>query len=144
MCCYKRHHRLKDIIKSVDNQTVASQIVFHIINTNPEKWGETIKIKNTTPIKNITIVLCNTGVNLYGYARFLYTKHLLKTETIPYVIFFDDDQLACPKTGLKKYTLCGTRLYICVNMVPFLDDTIQCQNIHILTAHLVIQLEITN
>ena len=113
MCCYKRHHHLKDIIKSVDNQTVASQIVFHIINTNPEKWDETIEIKNTTPIKNIKIRLCNTGVNLYGYARFLYTKHLLKTETIPYVIFFDDDQLL-PQDWIKKlYAMRQPFIYMC-------------------------------
>jgi hypothetical protein len=113
MCCYKRHHHLKDIIKAVDNQTVASQIVFHIINTNPEKWDETVEIKNTTPIKNITIRLCNTGVNLYGYARFLYTKHLLKTETIPYVIFFDDDQLL-PQDWIKKlYAMRQPSIYMC-------------------------------
>jgi hypothetical protein len=119
MCCYKRHHHLKDIIKSVDNQTVASQIVFHIINTNPEKWDETIEIKNTTPIKNITIRLCNTGVNLYGYARFLYTKHLLKTETIPYVIFFDDDQLL-PQDWIKKlYAMRQPFIYMCQYGVIF-------------------------
>jgi hypothetical protein len=113
MCCYKRHHHLKDIIKAVDNQTVASQIVFHIINTNPEKWDETIEIKNTTPVKNITIRLCNSGVNLYGYAQFLYTKHLLKTETIPYVIFFDDDQLL-PQDWIKKiYAMRQPFIYMC-------------------------------
>jgi hypothetical protein len=113
MCCYKRHHHLKDIIIAVDNQTVASQIVFHIINTNPEKWDETIEIKNTTPIKNIKIRLCNTGVNLYGYARFLYTKYLLKTETIPYVIFFDDDQVL-PQDWIKKlYAMRQPFIYMC-------------------------------
>lgn len=95
MCCYRRHENLKEIIKSVDNQTVANRIVFHIVNTNPDttKWNY-LKTLIKTPglFVNISIKLCNTKQNLFGYARFLYSKKLLKTTALPYVIFIDDDQ----------------------------------------------------
>jgi len=95
MCCYRRHENLKDIIGSIDKQSVASSIVFHIINTNPEKnkWAFLRKlITEDRLVKNIEIRICNTNENLFGYARFIYTKYLMSIECIPYVIFIDDDQ----------------------------------------------------
>lgn len=94
MCCYIRHENLKEIIEKIDNQTVAKRIVFHIVNTNPKKskWDyikELITKKGL--FKNIEIKICNTNENLFGYARFLYVKHLLKSTIVPYVIFIDDD-----------------------------------------------------
>jgi glycosyltransferase involved in cell wall biosynthesis len=93
MCCYKRHHNLTKIINSVENQTVARRIVLHVINTNPDKWAETTYIKTHMALQNIKLTICNTNENLYGYARFLYTKQLLRKEIVPYIIFFDDDQV---------------------------------------------------
>lgn len=113
MCCYKRHHHLSEIINAIDNQTVASQIIFHIINTNPEKWDDTVLIKNNTSVKNITIRLCNIGTNLYGYARFLYTKYLLKTKIISYIIYFDDDQILPPKWIEQIYSTRHPLIYSC-------------------------------
>lgn len=106
MCCYKRHNNLKEIIRSVDKQTLAKRIVFHIINTNPEpsKW-ELLKSLISEPglYKAIEINICNTNKNLYGYARFLYVKHLLKTTIVPYVIFIDDDQKLSPTWVADMY-----------------------------------------
>lgn len=113
MCCYARHHHLSTIINAIDNQTVASKIVFHIINTNPEKWNDTVLIKNNTPVKNIILRLCNTGSNLYGYSRFLYTKYLLKTEIISYIIFIDDDQILPPEWIEKLYKIRCPLIYSC-------------------------------
>jgi len=92
MCCYKRHHNLLKIIESISLQTIKNiKIHFHIVNTNPEKWEETLLLKDRI-WENVVLHLCNTNSNLYGYARFLYVKKLMKTTYIPYVIFIDDDQ----------------------------------------------------
>lgn len=115
MCCYKRHHNLEAIIKSIENQSIADRIVLHIINTNPEKWDETINVKKKLLpfLKNITLKFCNTQRNLYGYARFLYTKQLIKTENVPYVIFFDDDQILQPMWVENIYNQAEPMTYVC-------------------------------
>lgn len=113
MCCYKRHHNLTKIINSIESQSVASRIVLHIINTNPAKWSETTYIRKHMPLRNIKLVICNTNENLYGYARFLYTKQLLRKEILPYVIFFDDDQVLPPKWVENIYKRAQPLSYIC-------------------------------
>jgi glycosyltransferase involved in cell wall biosynthesis len=96
MCSYKRQKTLADIIKSIDEQKCDKQIVLHIINTNTDEWESTQDIINNTLIEKIQIKLINTNDNLYGYARFLYVKHLLDKKFVQYVIFIDDDQILKP------------------------------------------------
>ena len=109
MCCYKRHRNLKDIIKSVSLQSLCKSYVvnLHIINTNPDKWEETQNINYGGNL--LKVHLCSSNENLYGYARFLYVKKLMKTTYLPYVIFIDDDQYLPPgwleKTWLSREPL---------------------------------------
>jgi glycosyltransferase involved in cell wall biosynthesis len=93
MCCYKRWRNLPAIIKHMNTQTVASRIVFHIINTNPERW---VDVQKAIPKTICKILLYNTGANLYGFARFLLTKKLMRETILPYVIYVDDDQVLPP------------------------------------------------
>jgi GT2 family glycosyltransferase len=116
MCCYKRHENLKDIIEAVDKQSVANRIVFHIVNTNPEveKWRFLKSLVGEDGlVNNIEIRICNTNENLFGYARFLYTKNLLSTEIIPYVIFIDDDQKLPKKWVENIYNTRAALSYNC-------------------------------
>ena len=116
MCCYKRHENLKDIIIAIDKQSVAKRIVFHIVNTNPEveKWRFLKRlIAEAELVKNIEIRICNTNKNLFGYARFLYTKSLLISEIIPYVIFIDDDQKLTQKWVENIYNTRAALAYNC-------------------------------
>jgi hypothetical protein len=115
MCCYKRHENLKDIIAGIDNQSVANRIVFHIVNTNPEpaKWAYLKSLVAEFGDKKIEIRTCNTNENLFGYARFLYTKHLLSSEIIPYVIFIDDDQKLSAKWVENIYNTRAALSYNC-------------------------------
>ena len=93
MCSYKRQDNLAQIIESIDNQICENKIVFHIINTNVDMWETTVDIVKTTAVKNVDVRLVNANDNLYGYARFLYVKQLLKKEFIQNVVFIDDDQI---------------------------------------------------
>ena len=115
MCCYKRHENLKDIIEAIDNQSVASRIVFHIVNTNPEpaKWKFLKSVVAEFGNKKIEIRICNTNENLFGYARFLYTKSLMTTEILPYVIFIDDDQKLSTKWVENIYNTRSALAYNC-------------------------------
>jgi len=93
MCSYKRQHLLSKIIESVDNQICDKQIIFHIINTNTDEWETTQDIVSINKTNKIKIRLINTNENLYGYARFLYVKKLLKSDFVQTVVFIDDDQI---------------------------------------------------
>jgi hypothetical protein len=114
MCCYKRHDNLKTIINAIDNQTVANRITLHIINTSEDetKWHYLKYLSKSDLVKNIVLKVCNANKNLYGYARFLYVKYLLKTEFSPYVIFIDDDQKLNKDWVEKMY---GTRAPLAYN-----------------------------
>lgn len=116
MCCYKRHENIKDIIVAVDKQSVAKRVVFHVINTNPEpaKWLFLKSlIEEPSLVKHIEIRLCNTKKNLFGYARFLYVKQLLKTDVVPYVLFIDDDQKLAPTWVADMYATRQPLAYNC-------------------------------
>lgn len=115
MCCYKRHNNLKEIVKAIDNQTVSKRITLHIINTNPEvgKWEFMQNLVKSGVNKNIELKICNTNKNLYGYARFLYVKHLLKTEYLSYVMFIDDDQKLAAGWVEKMYATRKPLTYNC-------------------------------
>ena len=93
MCCYKRWKNLPEIIKHMNKQTVASRIVFHIVNTNPERWAD---VQKAIPKTICKVKLYNTGKNIFGYARFLLTKKLMRETILPYVIYVDDDQVLPP------------------------------------------------
>lgn len=104
MCSYKRQSMLAQIIKSLDNQICENHIVFHIINTNTDEWESTIDIVNSINVNNIQIRLTNANDNLYGYARFLYVKQMLKHDFLQYVIFIDDDQIIKPEWVTYAYS----------------------------------------
>ena len=115
MCCYKRHDNLKEIIQAVDNQSVSNIITLHIINTNPEKdkWVFLQNLAKSHINKNIELKICNANKNLYGYARFLYVKHLLQTEFLSYVMFIDDDQKLAKEWVEKMYETRKPLAYNC-------------------------------
>jgi len=118
MCCYKRHHNLKQIIKSVDTQTITimrkKKIHFHIINTNPEKWELVVQIRDDFISRGgVFLHICNTNANLYGYARFLYVKKIMKDFFMPYVIFIDDDQYLPEDWVENMYSAREPLSYIC-------------------------------
>jgi len=98
MCCYNRHENIAKILQSIDAQTVADRIVFHIVHTNPDprKWNQLKEIVVATPVKRIRVRTTQTHENLFGFARFLYVKQLLRTTIVPYVVFIDDDQAPHP------------------------------------------------
>jgi len=96
MCSYKRQMSLAKIINSVANQITEKKIVLHIINTNTDEWESTQEIINSIQNPKIEIKLTNANDNLFGYARFLYVKYLIKKEFLQYVIFIDDDQILKP------------------------------------------------
>lgn len=112
MCCYRRHHNLPRIVESICSQTInrTHRINLHIINTNPDKWAETVGLAKGP---NIKIHLCNTTENLYGYARFLYVKRAMKQHFMPYVIFIDDDQVLTPTWVEKMYSSRSPMTYNC-------------------------------
>lgn len=117
MCCYRRHHNLKEIIGSICNQTinVLYSVNLHIINTNPDKWEDTQRIKGelNAANSNLKLHLCNTTENLYGYARFLYVRHTMKKCFMPYVIFIDDDQVLAKDWVEKMYSTRKPLTYNC-------------------------------
>ena len=127
MCVYKRWRNLPDIVKSVDKQTIASRIIFHIINTNPERW---IDVQKAIPQPLFCkLQIYNAGENLYGFARFLLTKKLMRETILPYVIYMDDDQVLPPSWVADIYakgsplTMASWygRVFIRENMIEALD-----------------------
>jgi glycosyltransferase involved in cell wall biosynthesis len=113
MCSYKRQNLLGQIIESVDNQICDKNIVLHIINTNTDEWETTQDNVNIVKVNNIQIRLANANDNLYGYARFLYVKNLIKHEFIPFVIFIDDDQVLKPEWVDFAYSKRQQFAYLC-------------------------------
>jgi len=115
LCCYRRHHNLPSIVESIDKQTVSGCINVHIINTDPSKWPALLDMglneKNYS--SRCKIRLCNTQENLFGYARFLYVKRLMKEIYVPYVIFIDDDQWLPPDWVERMYAERAPLTYSC-------------------------------
>lgn len=88
MCSWKRPHNIFKIINNLDAQTVSKKICLHIINNNIRHQNHFI---NLTP-KNITINIAQRDNSNFAFERFLYTKQLLKTILLDYIIFIDDDE----------------------------------------------------
>lgn len=113
LCCYRRHHNIGSIIDSIEKQTVSGRINIHIINTNPSKWSALLDMGLNSRVGRCKIRLCNTQENLFGYARFLYVKRLMKDVYLPYVIFIDDDQWLPPDWVERMYAERAPLTYSC-------------------------------
>jgi hypothetical protein len=89
MCSWKRTHVLKDVIKSLEKQTVFDRIILHIVNNNVD---EIENIKNIIKESKIIIKLSNFDNKNNVFERYIYASKILKENIIDYFIFIDDDQ----------------------------------------------------
>jgi len=117
MCCWKRTHNLEAQLESMNNQTVARRIVYHLLNNNPENVTMLENLvfklrKVNTHLKNI--VLSHYDNTYFGFQRFKYIVDVLvkKYNFVDYVIFIDDDQLLDSKWIENVYGLKAPRTYV--------------------------------
>lgn len=88
MCSWKRPHNIFKIVNNLDQQTVSKKICLHIINNNIRHQNHFINLTS----KNISINISQRDNSNFAFERFLYTKELLKTIPLDYIIFIDDDE----------------------------------------------------
>ena len=90
LCTYDRIYNIKEVLHSLNSQTVSSQIVLHILNNNINQKEE---IKQQISNKyNFKIILSHYNNENNIFERFIYaTKLIYISPSLKYLIFIDDD-----------------------------------------------------
>ena len=107
MCVWKRR-TLERIIAQLNEQTVASRVVLHVINNNAQDADFASYARGacaSSKPQQLRVRYYESAHNLFGYARFLLVRRLLceGADFMPYVMFIDDDQLFEPSFAESMY-----------------------------------------
>jgi glycosyltransferase involved in cell wall biosynthesis len=115
MCCWKRVDHLTRQLWNLNNQTVSTRIVVHLVNNNP---ATRVRVRSIVtahlkhPQNTLRVRVANRNNTHYGFERFFYIRDHLVDSAVNYVCIIDDDQLFARRWVEQLYSKRAPKKYI--------------------------------